>query len=149
MNQGVQIIIERIKSNPEDFEPLGRFSYLIDELSDLCGEDLRVRSRASSPLFFLTDTEKQALIEVWTERLRNKFTRDVMTALLREKEDLPVIQGGITIGQQYYNNAVSQQQFNAISQQQLLLHSQQVLKTEMELYQKEMAALGAIKWVRP
>ena len=86
-NQGVQILLERIKSNPEEFhtrsltvlpEPKGRWSDITQDIYT------RILSpnRRPIPLPFLTDEEINALHVDLQPILAQQFTEQVMKELL-------------------------------------------------------------------
>jgi hypothetical protein len=88
MNKGVQILLERIKSNPEEFTPdiIGKYP---EKWRNIL---VQIESRASgevpSYLDFLSDAEIQ---EVW-RALQNvrgdQFTKQVMNTILRDGVEL-------------------------------------------------------------
>jgi hypothetical protein len=86
MNHGVEILIARMKSNPEDFDYDGRFSTYGNALADLAGGSQRVR-RAEDPaipFYFLTEEDRTALVEAWNERMREGFAQGVMKTLMED-----------------------------------------------------------------
>lgn len=90
MNDGVKLILERLKTNPEDFLPSGRFRSVADNLMELAGgrsERLKVSSEPSTPLYFLTDEEKQLLRDAWVKCAREQFTVRVLETLMAEKPE--------------------------------------------------------------
>lgn len=86
MNQGVEILIERMRSNPEDFSPDGRFG----DTSRRIREGITGENTNKLPWFtrhLLTETEWEALKAAYIEMSRDAFTRRVMKNLLKEKEE--------------------------------------------------------------
>jgi hypothetical protein len=86
MNKGVQILLERIKSNPEEFTPdiTGRYP---DKWRVVLQQvEGRANDKACRYLDFLSDAE---IAEVWRaiQDVRgDQFTKQVMNTLLRDGE---------------------------------------------------------------
>jgi hypothetical protein len=81
MNQGVQILLERMDTNPEEFEE-GNYS----KWADIVGAvHARVHSpeahKNTAPLPFLTDHEVNALYDKLEDVRRENFTADVLRRL--------------------------------------------------------------------
>jgi len=86
MNKGVQILLERIKSNPEEFTPdiVGRYPEKWRAV--LQQVEGRANDKACRYLDFLSDAE---IAEVWRaiQDVRgDQFTKQVMDTLLRDGE---------------------------------------------------------------
>lgn len=103
MNAGVEILIERMKSNPEEF---------IDERGSLVDGDTVVRGRWNKiiiavltkkkvrivkkqtedvywkELSWLTDEEIDALYDAFMETMRSRFTGDIMVKLAGETQQV-------------------------------------------------------------
>jgi hypothetical protein len=86
MNKGVQILLERIKSNPEEFTPdiagryPGKWRVVLQQVEG------RANNKACKYLDFLSDAE---IAELWRamQGLRgDQFTKQVMNTLLRDEE---------------------------------------------------------------
>jgi hypothetical protein len=84
MNKGVEILIARMKSNPEDFDYEGRFSTYGVTLSEMAIGLVR----GSKVLYFLPDEDHTALIAAWNEHMRQKFTNNVMKTLVEDPPQL-------------------------------------------------------------
>ena len=70
MNEGVKILLERIKTNPDEFTEQGKWAKLLHDYKDfLSNEDLKVIS------------------EKINELMSQKFTKAVMKELLAPEED--------------------------------------------------------------
>lgn len=86
MNQGVEILIERMKTNPEDFSHDGKFADTARRIREgITGEDTN-----KAPWFtrhLLTENEWEALKIAYIEMSRDRFTQSVMKNLLKEKEE--------------------------------------------------------------
>jgi hypothetical protein len=86
MNKGVQILLERLKSNPEEFTPdiTGRYP---DKWRVVLQQvEGRANSKECKYLDFLSDAE---IAELWRamQGLRgDQFTKQVMNTLLRDGE---------------------------------------------------------------
>ena len=88
MNKGVEILIERMKTNPEDFLQSGRFGDTARRIK----EELTGVAREKQPWFtrqLLTEAEWEALTTAYKEMAREMFTQTVMKNLLKEKEEDP------------------------------------------------------------
>ena len=92
MMQSVQVIIERLKTNPEDFfgdaDSRGRipkFSSILDKLDNLLTE---TQDGHVHRLWFLEPEEKAALIEAYKEARRARFEAQVFHDLL-SPQDIP------------------------------------------------------------
>jgi hypothetical protein len=86
MNKGVQILLERIKSNPEEFTPdiAGRYPEKWRSILQQIGA--RANGEVPTYLDFLTDAEIQ---EVWRamQGVRgDQFTKQIMNTLLRDSD---------------------------------------------------------------
>lgn len=105
MNKGVEILLERMKSNPEEFmytpsQGMGKWMRLLDEYNHV-----------------LTDEEKTAINNATKEVAREQLTQRVMKELLDPKsESNPYLDsftkgmqlGGATLGSPLaYNNATA------------------------------------------
>ena len=88
MNKGLQILLERIKSNPEEFTPdiTGRYP---DKWRNILQQvEGRANDKACRYLDFLSDAE---IAEVWRaiQDVRgDQFTKQVMNTLLRDGVEL-------------------------------------------------------------
>lgn len=101
MMQAVQVIIERLKTNPEDFfgeisdrqglgMPRPKFYDITDKIDNLLTHPQEGHAHR---LWYLTDTERLALIEAYKEARRARFEAKVFHRLLtpQEKEDTGTI----------------------------------------------------------
>ena len=92
MMQSVQVIIERLKTNPEDFfgdaDSRGRipkFQGIAEKLDDLLAHK---QEGFIHRLWFLNDDEKEALIDAYKEARRARFEANVFHTLLTNEENL-------------------------------------------------------------
>ncbi len=86
MNKGVEILIERMRSNPEDFSPDGKFADTSRRIREgITGEDTNKMPWFTRHL--LTANEWEALKIAYIEMSRDRFTQSVMKNLLKEKEE--------------------------------------------------------------
>jgi hypothetical protein len=83
MNQGVEILLARMDSHPEEFEPYGIWSWATDDIVS------EIKERAGKPglrsvtrVSFMADEELQALADKYASLQADMFTRKVMTQLL-------------------------------------------------------------------
>jgi hypothetical protein len=91
MMQSVQVIIERLKSNPEDFfgdaDHRGRipkFQGIAEKLDDLLSHK---QEGFIHRLWYLNEDEKEALIEAYKEARRARFEAQVFHDLLSPQEE--------------------------------------------------------------
>jgi hypothetical protein len=94
MMQSVQVIIERLKTHPEDFfgdaDHRGRmpkFQGIAEKLDDLLAHK---QEGFIHRLWFLEPEEKAALIEAYKEARRTRFEAQVFHDLLSPQEELNV-----------------------------------------------------------
>jgi len=91
MMQAVQVIIERLKTNPEDFfgdaDHRGRipkFQGIAEKLDDLLSHK---QEGFIHRLWYLNEDEKEALIEAYKEARRARFEAQVFHDLLTPQEE--------------------------------------------------------------
>ena len=86
MNKGVQILLERIKSNPEEFTPdiVGRYP---DKWRNVL-QQIEARASGEMPKYldFLSDAEVAELWRAMQAVRGDQFTKQVMNTLLRDGE---------------------------------------------------------------
>ena len=106
MMQSVQLIIERLKTHPEDFFgeisdrqglglPRPKFYDITDKIDNLLSHPQEGHVHR---LWYLTDTERLALIEAYKEARRARFEAKVFHTLLTKQEEVPVS----TVTQRYH-----------------------------------------------
>ncbi len=94
MNKGVQILLERMQSNPEEFIPDWRGYYPSkwrEKLDAIAQRAMRINAKVKdpetyTPLSFLKDEEILTLWGAMQGLLANRFTEEVMATLLHEAE---------------------------------------------------------------
>jgi len=103
LNAGVEILIERMKSNPEEFIEdkgslidgdtvvRGRWNKII--LAVLTKKKVRVVKHRQEEVYWkelswLTDEEIDALYDAFMEMMRNRFTGDIMVKLAGETQQV-------------------------------------------------------------
>ena len=88
MNKGVQILLERMDSNPDEFVPDLLGGYPAKWRNTLMAVQMRTTGgkEYKDQLAFLSDTEVAALWTKMQSVLGNRFTQDVMRTLLHDKE---------------------------------------------------------------
>ena len=91
MNKGVQILLERMSSNPDEFVPSLRVGYQNKWRDILLSVDMRVNGGKDykDQLAFLTDKEVRALWEKMQSLRGDLFTKQVMNTLLSESTESP------------------------------------------------------------
>tara|TARA_R110000868_G_scaffold125254_4_gene330927 strand:- start:3761 stop:4204 length:444 start_codon:yes stop_codon:yes gene_type:complete len=91
MMQAVQVLIERMKSHPDEF--LGeidlpriarnpKFGDIIEKLDDLLADNEKVGPRNFHRLWFLNDDERTALLDAYKEARRFRFEAKIFHTLL-------------------------------------------------------------------
>ena len=86
MNKGVQILLERIKSNPEEFTPDIAGSYPVKWRVVLRQIEARANGEVPKYLDFLSDAEIDELWRAMRGVRGDQFTKEVMNTLLRDGE---------------------------------------------------------------
>lgn len=120
MNHGVEILIARMKSNPEDFDFGGKFGTYGNALAELAGGSQRVRRVEDdlAPFYFLSEEDRTALVEAWNERMREGFTQGVMKTLMEDPKPADEERIRFSSSGNVGINAVTQQaQLNIAAQQ--------------------------------
>lgn len=99
MNEGVELILRRMETNPEDFEQCWGYDRYRTDRQDkwhIFMEDIRYRAEArsdighngitnSNPVPFLTDEEVAMVYKKWLEIQSVAYTKSVYRELLRDK----------------------------------------------------------------
>ena len=78
---GVKMLIERMQTNPEDFEYDGRLYGYRNTI-----EEVLSNPPSHQPMWYLNETEKQALIDAYREMHKQIFTAGVVQAILNPPE---------------------------------------------------------------
>lgn len=137
MMQSVQVIIEQLKTNPEDFfgdaDSRGRipkFSSILDKLDNLLTE---TQDGHVHRLWFLEPEEKAALIEAYKEARRTRFEAQVFHDLLSPQEELNVAtrqhpRTGKTLMQGWQGQVPS----SIIAPQNMINAATKILRDEMD-----------------
>lgn len=125
MNEGVKVLIERMKTNPEDFQmhPIpqgvkrGRFYWITEEMQKY----LNIQA-GHYYMTLLKKDDLDALVNAFKDMHQQEFTDKVMKDLFAEEEDLkvsPQIAGGwLPQGQRAQNAVWSDPRIAYLSQQQ-------------------------------
>jgi hypothetical protein len=89
INKGVQILLERMSSNPDEFTPDLRNGYPPKWRNIILSVEMRVKGgkEYQDQLPFLNDKEIKALWQKMQELQGELFTKQVMNTLLRDAED--------------------------------------------------------------
>lgn len=81
MNEGVRILLERMKTNPDEFEtPFGKWQHVVDQVMG------RVEGNKNI-MPFLHDQEISVLFDGLRDMERNKFTADILRSLADVNEE--------------------------------------------------------------
>jgi hypothetical protein len=90
MNKGVQILLERMSSNPDEFIPTVRGNYYPDKWRNIIlSIEMRVKGGKdyADQLPFLNDKEIKALWHKMQELQGELFTKQVMNTLLQDANE--------------------------------------------------------------
>jgi len=74
---GVKMLIDRMQTNPEDFEYGGKLHGYRNTM-----EEVLSNPPSHQPMWFLSDVEKKALIDAYTEMHKQIFTAGVVQSIL-------------------------------------------------------------------
>lgn len=141
MMQSVQVIIERLKSNPEDFfgevkvnRALGgnypKFADITEKLDDLLIEKKDVGH--IHRLWYLEPEEKEALIAAYKEARRSRFEANVFHTLLTAQEPDPQYDINMDRMSPSGKRLMQGTSSNIIAPQSMLNQAQQILAVEFE-----------------
>jgi hypothetical protein len=87
MNQGVQILLDRMDTNPEEFDDYsGKWGDIIGAVH--ARKSIPEGHSKDSPLPFLTDPEVNALYEKLEDVRRENFTADVLRRLANAPQEI-------------------------------------------------------------
>ena len=92
MMQSVQVIIERLKSHPEDFfgdmegRLIGRHAPKFNDVREKLDDLLLEKTEHPHRLWYLNEDEKLALLEAYKEARRARFEAKVFHTLLTKQE---------------------------------------------------------------
>ena len=92
MMQSVQVIIERLKTNPEDFfgdmegRLIGRHAPKFDTIREKLDDLLLEKTEHPHRLWYLNEDEKLALLEAYKQARRERFEAKVFHTLLTKQE---------------------------------------------------------------
>lgn len=105
MNQGVEILLARMDSNPDEFvgaswPASSKWDWLIDDLRRRVLPTREDKERDYVPLRFLEDVEVQALWKKLELLRADQFTKKVMETLLKEDEEANPFLDAVTAGMQ-------------------------------------------------
>lgn len=94
MNKGVQILLERMNSNPDEFIPTLRDGYPAKWRDILLSIEMRTNGgkKYEDQLPFLSDKEIKALWEKMQSLQGELFTKRVMDTLLRDAHDFETLE---------------------------------------------------------
>jgi len=94
MNKGVQILLERMNSNPDEFIPTLRDGYPPKWRDILLSIEMRTNGgkEYKDQLPFLNDKEVKALWEKMQSLQGELFTKRVMDTLLRDAHDFEILE---------------------------------------------------------
>ena len=80
LSNAVTVLIARMETHPEDFEYGNKFGDFADAMWGLVCVDDKVKA----PLWFLSDADKQALIEAWAKIHYGRWEKEIMEKVFDE-----------------------------------------------------------------
>lgn len=104
---GVKMLIERMQTNPEDFEYGGKLHGYRNTM-----EEVLHNPPAHQPVWFLNETEKKALIKAYTDMHKQVFTTGVVQAILNP----PKPEWDVNMDTPYYTPSANAQALAAAAQ---------------------------------
>ena len=98
MNKGVQILLERMSSNPDEFVPDIQGKYPPKWRKIILSVEMRVKGGKDyeDQLPFLNDKEIKALWQKMQQLQGELFTKQVMNTLLQDAEELSFLSRQVT-----------------------------------------------------
>jgi hypothetical protein len=123
---GVKMLLDRMKNNPEDFDYEGRLYGYRNTMDEVLNAP-----PAHQPLWFLNETEKKALSDGYRDMHKQIFTAKVVQDILR-----PTPEYDINMDQPYRNRS------KLITPQYMLNETEKILEREFE---KEYAKTSSFR----
>jgi hypothetical protein len=123
---GVKMLLDRMKNNPEDFDYEGRLYGYRNTM-----EEVLNAPPAHQPLWFLNETEKKALSDGYRDMHKQIFTAKVVQDILR-----PTPEYDFNMDQPYRNRS------KLITPQYMLNETEKILEREFE---KEYAKTSSFR----
>ena len=135
MMEAVQVIIERLKTHPEDFFGSDDYRSRIPKFRDITEklDDLLIEKDSGNihRLWYLEPEEKEALLAAYKEARRARFEANVFHTLLTEPESIPVS----TVTQRYHpstGKSLMQGPSSIITPQKIINESLELLNREFD-----------------
>ena len=113
---GVKMLLDRMKNNPEDFEYEGKLYGYRNTM-----EEVLNAPPAHQPLWFLNDTEKKALSDGYRDMHKQIFTAKVVQDIVRQPPDYD-----FNMDQPYRNRS------KIIAPASMIKEAQKILEKEFE-----------------
>lgn len=88
MNQGVEILLARMDSNPDEFMAGRKWNWVVTDLQSRVHPTPEMKKEGYLPLRFLSDDEVRTLWEKLESLRADQFTKAVMRTLLEEDDTL-------------------------------------------------------------
>ena len=88
MNQGVEILLARMDSNPDEFMEGRKWNWVVTDLQNRVHPTPEMKKEGYLPLRFLSDEEVRMLWEKLESLRADQFTKAVMRTLLEEDDTL-------------------------------------------------------------
>ena len=115
---GVTMMVERMQTNPEDFEYGGKLRGYTSSI-----EELLQKPTAHQPFWYLSEAERNALVEAYRGMHKAAFTVNVMQAILSPKSD-----SDINMDMPYYQRKPS----TMIASADMVKQAKELLNQEFE-----------------
>lgn len=125
MNEGVKILLERMKTNPEEFISGHKWTGLINSYKQ-----------------HLSEQDAKTLEDAYNDLMQNQFTSEVMKQLLAPEEDDSLGKpwytkrqagtqlGGATLGQSWVNNQLQKAETTNLQELLAMKAQQELLKVK-------------------
>ena len=85
MNQGVEILLARMDSNPDEFMAGRKWNWVVTDLQNRVHPTPEMKKEGYLPLRFLSDDEVRTLWEKLESLRADQFTKAVMQTLLEDE----------------------------------------------------------------
>ena len=85
MNQGVEILLARMDSNPDEFMEGRKWNWVVTDLQNRVHPTPEMKKEGYLPLRFLSDDEVRTLWEKLESLRADQFTKAVMQTLLEDE----------------------------------------------------------------
>ncbi len=138
MMQSVQVIIERLKSHPEDFfgdsdgRRIGRYAPKFDDIREKLDDLLLEKNEHPHRLWYLEPDEIEALLAAYKEARRARFEAQVFHTLLTTPNETPEEYPTTAVRKHPTTDKMLMQGSSIIAPQNMLKEAREILNQEFE-----------------